>query len=46
MVEGTENLRHLTVGKNRNGPSGLTAMFEMTGKGVVAVRKKSKLFSV
>jgi len=44
--ESTKNWRMLTSGKNRNGPSGISEMFEMTDKGIVPVRKKSKLFSV
>jgi DNA repair protein RadA/Sms len=42
----TKNWRVLTSGKNRNGPSGISAMFEMTDKGIVPIRKKSKLLLV
>jgi DNA repair protein RadA/Sms len=44
--EDTKNWRMLTSAKNRNGPSGVSRMFEMTDKGVVPIRKKSKLILV
>jgi DNA repair protein RadA/Sms len=38
-----ENLRVLSSGKNRNGPSGIREFFRMTSSGLVPTRKKSTL---
>ena len=46
VIEGAPDIRILTSEKNRNGKEGVTAKMEMTDKGLIPVKRKSKLYSV